>query len=118
MGEKIEELIDFEEAIRILGIGERNLRKIIQRSRERIEGKWTTGPTIRFFQYHSKAAIKFRREWLEEFICQHTYDPRPSALQPAEVTRRKTKEDETAGFGFQGGSAEPDLGFDSQLYDL
>jgi hypothetical protein len=111
-------LIGFEEAARILGMKERSLRKIIQRSRDRIDGRWTSGPTIRFFQYHPKAAIKFRREWLEEFINQHTYDPRPSALQPPDVTRRKTKEDEAAGFGFQAGPAEPDLGFDPQLYDL
>ena len=114
----IEPLISFEQALRILGMKERRLRGIIQTTRDRIAGKRTTGPTIRFFQYHPKAAIKFRLEWLEEFIREHTYDPRPSLLPPPELRRRQPKEPETAGFGFQAGTAEPELGFDSQLYDL
>ena len=118
MGEKIEELIGFEEASRILGIGERNLRKIIQRSRERIEGKWTSGPTIRFFQCHSKAAIKFRRKWLDDFIDEHTHDPSPVSRQQAGVGRRNSTNSKAAGFGHQGRDSEPDLGFDSDLYDL
>ena len=112
-----EPLISFEEAARILGLGERSLRKIIQRSRERIEGRWTSGPTIRFFQVHPKAAIKFRPEWLDEFICQHTHDPSSASRRIPEVFRRKTNE-QTTGFGLPEGATEPELGFDSQLYDL
>jgi hypothetical protein len=111
-------LISFEEAARILGMGQRKFREIIQRSRERIEGRWTCGPTIRFFQSQPKAAIKFRREWLEDFINEHTHDPNSPSLLPPESPRRKTKEHETVGFGTQGGSTEPILGFDSSLYDL
>jgi hypothetical protein len=111
-------LIGFEEAARILGIGERNLRKIIQRSRERIEGRWTSGPIIRFFQFQPKAAIKFRREWLEDFINEYTHDPNSPSLLPPDPPRRTTKQRETVGFGSQGGSTEPVHGFDSSLYDL
>ena len=118
MSEESEQLIGFEEAAHILGIGERNLRKIIQRSRERIDGRWTSGPTIRFFQCHTKAAIKFRRRWLDNFIDEHTHDPSPASLQQADVRRRNGKNSKVAGFGHQGRDSEPDLGFDSQLYDL
>lgn len=113
-----EELIGFEEAARILGMGERNLRKILQRSRERIEGKWTSGPTIRFFQCQAKSAIKFRRKWLEDFIDEHTHDPSPVSVRQTDVRRRNGKNSKAAGFGHQGRDSEPDLGFDSQLYDL
>jgi hypothetical protein len=116
--EESEELIGFEEAARILGMGQRNLRKIIQRSRERIEGRWTSGPVIRFFQSHLKAAIKFRRKWLDDFIHEYTHDPNSPSLLPPEPHRRKTKEHETVGFGSQGGISEPLLGFDSSLYDF
>ncbi|MEN6406803.1 MAG: hypothetical protein ABFC77_10055 [Thermoguttaceae bacterium] len=113
-----EELIGFEEAARILGIGERNLRKIIQRSRERIDGKWTSGPTIRFFQCHAKAAIKFRRKWLDDFIDGHTHDPSPTSFRQADVRQRNGKNSKAAGLGCQGRDSEPELGFDSELYDL
>jgi hypothetical protein len=111
-------LIGFEEAARILDMGERNLRKIIQRSRERIEGRWTSGPIIRFFQFQPKAAIKFRRKWLDDFIHEYTHDPNSTSLLPPEAPRRKTKEHESVGFGSRGGSTEPIHGFDSNLYDL
>jgi hypothetical protein len=113
-----EELISFEEAARILGMGQRNLRKVIQRSRERIDGKWTNGPTIRFFQCHPKAAIKFRRKWLDDFVSAYTHDPDSPSLLPPEPPRRRKKEHDKVGFGSQGESTEPVLGFDSALYDL
>lgn len=113
-----EELIGFEEAARILGMGQRNLRKIIQRSRERIEGRCTSGPTIRFFQCHPKAAIKFRRKWLDDFIRQYTHDPDSPSLLPPDAPRREKTEHAHVGFGPQGGGTEPALGFDSSLYDL
>lgn len=113
-----EKLIGFEEAAGILGMGERNLRKIIRRSRERIEGRWTSGPIIRFFQSHPKAAIKFRRTWLDEFIHEYTHDPNSASLLPSEAPRRQKNQHEKVGFGPQGGSTEPILGFDSSLYDL
>lgn len=111
-------LIGFEEAARILGMGERNLRKIIQRSRERIEGRWTSGPIIRFFQFQPKAAIKFRREWLEDFICEYTHDPNSPSLLPPEPPQRKQTQPAMAGFGPQGRITEPALGFDSNLYGV
>lgn len=111
-------LISFEEAARILGMGERNLRKIIQRSRERIQGRWTSGPTIRFFQTHPKAAIKFRHQWLDDFICEHTHDPDSSSVLPADAPRRRKNERQKTGLGRQNGDTEGFLGFDSSLYDV
>jgi hypothetical protein len=116
--EESEKLIGFEEAADILCMGHRNLRKIIRRSRERIEGRWTSGPIIRFFQSHPKAAIKFRRTWLDEFIHEYTHDPNSASLLPSEAPRRQKNPHETVGFGPQTASTEPILGFDSSLYDL
>jgi hypothetical protein len=112
------ELIAFEEAARILGMKERKLRKIIQRSRERIDGKWTSGPTIRFFQCQPKAAIKFRRKWLEDFIQAYTHDPESASFLPTESPCRKKEQHRQTGFGPQSQSSEPTLGFDSSMYDL
>jgi hypothetical protein len=116
--EESEELIGFEEAARILGMGHRNLRKIIQRSRESIEGRCTSGPIIRFFQSHPKAAIKFRRKWLEDFIGEYTHDPNSPSLLPPELPQRKQTQRGTVGFGPQRGITEPVLGFDSSLYEV
>jgi hypothetical protein len=113
-----DKLIGFEEAAGILGMGERNLRKIIRRSRERIEGRWTSGPIIRFFQSHPKAAIKFRRSWLDDFIREYTHDPNSSSLLPPDAPRRKKSQPAKVGFGPQGENTESGLGFDSSLYDL
>ena len=117
-GGGVEPLISFEEAAQILGMGERNLRKIIQRSRDRIEGRWTNGPTIRFFQTHPKAAIKFRHQWLDDFIREHTHDPESAFLLPADEPRRRKKEHQQTGLGRQDGDADQSLGFDSSLYDV
>lgn len=113
-----EDLVSFEQAARILGMGERNLRKIIQRTRERIQGRWTDGPTIRFFQAHPKAAIKFRRIWLDEFVCEHTFDPNLQTSRPLEPPRRPKKQQDKVGFGTYQRNNELELGFDSGFYNL
>jgi hypothetical protein len=113
-----EALVGFSEAARILSMSERNLRKIIRRSRERIAGRRTSGPVIRFFQCHPKAAVKFRRSWLDEFIRENSHDPRKSpSLLPPESPRRKKKSTKR-GYGSQVGSSEMAFGFDSELYEL
>ena len=101
--------MSFEEALKYLSISERSLRAIVQRSKEQLMGKCVEGPTIRFFQIKPKAAIKFRREWLDDFILRYTHDPDPTARRPPEVPRSKTNESGTAGFGFPDGTAEPNL---------
>lgn len=114
----IEPLINFEEAARILRTKERTLREIVRQSRNRIEGRPFRGPTIRFFQLHPKAAIKFRREWLEEFIREHTHDPTRACFPSPEERHPKKKEHGTVGYGTEPGNSEPSLGFDSHLYDV
>ena len=70
-----EGLIGLEEAATYLGYKPKGLRQIIDRSKRRLRGYPVNGPTIRFFQIGSKAEIKFRREWLDEFIDACTHDP-------------------------------------------
>ena len=60
--------MSFEEALKYLNTSERSLRAIIQRSKDQLKGKFVEGPTIRFFQTKANTAIKFRREWLDDFI--------------------------------------------------
>ena len=95
-------LLSLQEATDALGYTVKGLRKIVDRARARAHGAARTrGPTIRFFQTVKRAPVKFKFEWLEEFIEQHTVDP--EATQLATKTRTKRVKQETA-FGF-----DPDL---------
>jgi hypothetical protein len=46
----------------------------------------TRGATIKFFQADKGAPIKFRREWIDAFIDEHTVDP--TAAGVAKKTKR------------------------------
>ena len=94
-------LLSLQEAADALGYTVKGLRKIVDRARAIAHGARTRGPTIRFFQTVKGAPVKFKFEWLEEFIEQHTVDP--EATQLATKTRTKRVKQETA-FGF-----DPDL---------
>ena len=59
-------LVSLEDAATMLGYTPSGLRKIINRTRA---GK--PGPTIQFFQV-GKGPIKFRPEWIDEFIAANT----------------------------------------------
>ena len=72
-------LISLEEAARMLGYTAKGFRKIVDRSRAKAAGLRTRGPTIRFFQATKGAPIKFRCEWIEAFIAEHTFDPQSVA---------------------------------------
>lgn len=111
-------LMSFEDALDYLKMSDRSLRDIVQRSKEKLKDKCVAGPTICFFQIHAKGAIKFRREWLDDFIRRYTHNPHAVARRPPEVRRSKTHESGEVGFGFSDGAAGPNLGFDSDLYDL
>lgn len=76
------QLIGLREAARMLGYTEKGLRKIVARSRARVAGARTHGPTIKFFQTAKGAAVRFRPEWIEEFINENTVDP----SQPVETS--------------------------------
>ena len=68
-------LLNLDEAVALLGYKPIGLRKIVDRSRAKTQGRNVSGPTIRFFQTCKCASIKFRREWIDEFIDQHSVDP-------------------------------------------
>jgi|GEM_PF-2902074 len=70
-------LLSLQEAADALGYTVKGLRRIIDRSRARARGLRTRGPTIKFFQAGEHSPIKFRREWIEEFVADHTVDPDP-----------------------------------------
>jgi hypothetical protein len=70
-------LLSIREAARMLGCTEKGLRKIVERSRAKANGARTRGPTIRFFQTCKGAPLKFKPEWLNEFIDAYTVDPTP-----------------------------------------
>jgi hypothetical protein len=86
-----EPLITLEEAAELLGYSASGLRKIVNRSKA---GK--IGGTIRFFQV-GKGPIKFKREWLDDFVTANSTmptQPRPRVelkhLKPPWTVRRDT----------------------------
>jgi excisionase family DNA binding protein len=56
-------MLSLNEAAAVLGCSPSGLRKLVQRR------------AIRFFQLAKHSRIKFRREWLDEFIDAHSVVP-------------------------------------------
>lgn len=83
-------LIGLEEAANLLGYTPIGLRKIVNRSRDKASGKTTAGPIIRFFQTCKSAPIKFKIEWIEEFIRRYSVDPDATPPGPRGSTTRRT----------------------------
>lgn len=73
-------VLNLEEAANLLGYSTRAMRTLIARSKRRAVGLPVKGPTIKFFQPGPRASIRFRREWLAEFVQQNTVDPAASPL--------------------------------------
>ena len=88
-------LLNLKEAADALGYTVKGLRKIVDRSRRRTLGARMRGPTLTFFQTTKGAAVKFKPEWIEEFIEEHTH----AAGKPKTRSRRK-REKQEASFGF------------------
>jgi hypothetical protein len=65
-------LLSLQEAAELLGYTTKGLRKIVDRSRVNANGAETRGPTITFFQTSKGAPVKFKQEWIDDFIQQHT----------------------------------------------
>jgi hypothetical protein len=76
-----------QEAAEALGYSVKGLRKIVDRSRAQTRGLRTRGPTIKFFQAGERSPIKFKPEWIEEFIAGHTVDPTPPAKKAKAPSR-------------------------------
>lgn len=88
------EMLTIAEAARILGISTSGLRKLVSRS------------AIRFAQSAKHAPIRFRREWLDEFID-------GKAGNTAEVKGRKERKSKAAR-----ARVESQFGFDPGLLNL
>lgn len=65
-------LLSLQEAADKLGYTVKGLRKIVDRSRAKANGEETDGPTITFFQTTKGAPVKFKQEWIDQFIREHT----------------------------------------------
>ena len=92
-GKIIKPMLGLVEVAQILGYTTKGLRKIVDRSRAKRQGVRTRGPTIKFFQTAKGAPIKFKRDWIEEFIAQHTVDPSASidVAKPVKRCGRKPR---------------------------
>ena len=51
------------------------MRKLVDRSRRAARGEHGKGHTIRFCQDGRGGTIRFRREWIDEYIDRITIDP-------------------------------------------
>jgi hypothetical protein len=69
-----EPLLTLEEAAALLGYTPSGLRKIVNRTREGRQGA-----TIRFFQV-GKGPIKFRPEWIDDFVAANSFMPAPKRV--------------------------------------
>lgn len=73
-------LLSLEEAASLLGYSTRAMRTLIDRSKRRAAGLPVKGRTIQFFQPGPRASIRFRQEWLTDFIKRHTVNPTATPL--------------------------------------
>lgn len=71
-----ERMLNLKEAAEYLGFTPGRLYEIVARSRRSHAGQVTQGPTVRFFQDKKKGSIRFKREWLDEFVRAHQISPR------------------------------------------
>jgi hypothetical protein len=108
-------LLSLEMAANYLDYSKRAMRRLIDRSRKRLSGQEVRGPVIRFFQPFPGADIKFRQEWLDEFIDQGSHDPKATPITGG-IKRRKSKK-ETASTA-PTITVQPAYGFDSSLFSL
>jgi len=90
------------------------MRKLIERSKRRLQGYPVKGPTIRFFQPNPGDEIKFRMEWLSDFIDACTHDPE-NALLKTLVAKPKRNKDKRPGSVMR---AMSNSGFNSLLLAL
>src|SRR3954462_4614236 len=79
-----EPLLSLDEAAKLLGYKASGLRKIVTRTRHGGQGA-----KIKFFQV-GQGPIKFRREWIEEFIQANTVEPKSILRSPAQKRRAKS----------------------------
>lgn len=92
-------LISLEDAAKLLDYSTSGLRKIVNRTKAGGQG-----PTIHFFQV-GNGPIKFRSEWIDEFISANTLGPK--RVDSTSPQRQNVKCREPSG---------PNHGFDPALF--
>lgn len=85
-----DQLLNVEEAAKYLRVSSKKLRQIVNRSRKRIDGCNTVGPAIQFQQESAGASIRFKREWLDEYLAASTITPADGKRR--QIPRRKQSE--------------------------
>jgi len=68
-------LLSLKEAAPLLGKSLHEVYKLVARSRRAAKGERVKGQTIRFCQDGERGAIRFRPEWVAEYIDRTTVDP-------------------------------------------
>ncbi len=109
-----EPLLSMKQGASRLGYSPSGMRKLIDRSKRRLQGYPVKGPTIRFFQPNPGDEIKFRPEWLENYIDAYTHDPEKAPLKTL-VAKPKHNKDKRPGSAMK---AMSNNGFDSLLLAL
>jgi len=70
-----DEMLSLPEAAKLLGYTQKGLRNIVDRSKRALAGRRVEAPTIQFAQAGVRGAIRFRREWIDNFIAGHPPAP-------------------------------------------
>jgi hypothetical protein len=73
-------MLNTEQAAHYLGVSMRSLQRIVARSKRRAAGLPVDGPVITYAQLGDHGAIRFKPEWLEEFIRRSTVIPQAKPL--------------------------------------
>lgn len=76
-----EPLLKMKQAAFLLGYSSQGMRKLIERSKRRLQGYPVDGPTIKFFQPRPGDEIKFRLEWIWSYVDACTHDPESVPLR-------------------------------------
>ena len=78
MGESDDDgaMLSLEQAAILLGYSVIGLRKLVGRR------------VIRYFQSRPHAPVKFRREWIDEYIDAHSIEPGAPLVTPAQRKRK------------------------------
>jgi len=83
-------LLTIAEAAPLLGRSVHEVRKLVARSRRAARGETVKGATIRFCQDGKGGTIRFRPEWIEEYVDRTTVEP---GNEKPRVTRGKSRFD-------------------------
>ncbi len=86
-------MLDIEEVAQQLGCTVSGVRKVVARGE------------IRYFQHGKRGRLKFKPEWVDEFIARHTVppadeQPRPAHKKPASKQKPPKDNGAVCGFGW------------------